>query len=104
MVRPFFSIIIPLTEKISYLFPFTLDSLALQQKEESFEVILIHKMGKKATLAHLPINCAVVLQTTHVEMAPMLNQAIAQASGEYIHILFPGEFTLRKKLLLSWQK
>lgn len=92
MHAPFFSIIIPLNKKRSYLFPFTLDSLTPQKKEASFEVIIVDGTEGQLTLDHLPIQGATVLRAEKRAAPAMLNQALKVAKGEYIHVLLPGEF------------
>lgn len=92
MITPFFSIIIPLIEKRSYLFPFTLDSLAPQRKESSFEVIIIDATEGRSALTHLPIQEVRILRAEKRSIPAMLNQALKFTKGEYIHVMLPGEF------------
>jgi hypothetical protein len=99
MLNPFFTVIITLTDKLSYLFPFTLESLILQKGSASFEVIIVDGSKGKISLHHLPLENVTILQSASSNPATMLNQALKQAKGNYIHCLMPGEFYLSKKAL-----
>src|SRR5476651_789533 len=98
MVHPFFTVIITLTERLSYLLPFTLDSLILQQGNASFEVIIVNGT-KEVSLQHLPLDCVTILTAVSSNGSAMLNQALAVAKGHYIHCMKPGEFYISKKAL-----
>jgi len=99
MLNPFFTVIITLTDKLSYLFPFTLESLILQKGSASFEVIIVNGSKGKVSLHHLPLENVTILLSKSGNPASMLNQALKQAKGNYIHCLMPGEFYLSKKAL-----
>jgi hypothetical protein len=99
MVNPFFTVIITLTDKLSYLFPFTLDSLILQKGSASFEVIIVDASRGKVPLHHLPLENVIILQAESSNLSCMLNQALHIARGHYIHCMLPGEFYMSKKAL-----
>ena len=89
---PFFTLIIPLSEKISYLFPFTLDSIVAQKKEVAFEVIIVTQSKESSMLAHLRLENVTIVETNESHLPLMVEKALKVAKGEYIHILQPGEF------------
>jgi hypothetical protein len=99
MLNPFFTVIITLTDKLSYLFPFTLDSLISQKGSASFEVIIVDGSKGKVALQHLPLENIVILQAESSNLSCMLNQALSFAKGHYIHCMLPGEFYMSKKAL-----
>ncbi len=66
----FFTIALIITDQTAYLLPFTLDGLSKQDFHD-YEVLKITDQGN---------------------ISEMMNEAIAQAKGEYIHFLLPGEF------------
>jgi hypothetical protein len=99
MVSPFFTVIIALTDRLSYLFPFTLDSLILQQGNASFEVIIVDATKGKVPLHHLPFEGVTILTAKSSNGSSMLNQALAVAKGHYVHCMKPGEFYISKKAL-----
>jgi hypothetical protein len=99
MVNPFFTVIITLTNRLSYLFPFTLDSLILQQGSASFEVIIVDASKGKVPLHHLPLENVTVIVSESSNPSCMLNQALKLAKGHYIHCMMPGEFYISKKAL-----
>ncbi len=66
----FFTIALIITDQTAYLLPFTLDGISKQDFHD-FEVLKIAHQGN---------------------ISEMMNEAIAQANGEYIHFLTPGEF------------
>jgi len=99
MLNPFFTVIITLTDKLSYLFPFTLDSLILQKGSASFEVIIVDGSKGKVPLNHLPLENVTIVQSASSNPACMLNQALKLAKGNYIHCMMPGEFYMSKKAL-----
>lgn len=95
----FFSLIVVLTSENSYLLPFTLDSIAREQKNVSFEVIIVD--GSKGTvLSNLPVDNVQILKAEKGQIPAMLNQAVSVAKGEYIHFLFPGEFYATNEALV----
>lgn len=99
MLNPFFTVIITLTDKLSYLFPFTLESLILQKGSASFEVIIVDGLKGKISLNHLPLENVTILQSENSNPSCMLNQALNVAKGQYIHCMMPGEFYMSKKAL-----
>jgi hypothetical protein len=99
MAVPFFTVIITLTDRLSYLFPFTLDSLIAQQGSVSFEVIIVDGTKEGVDLSHLQLKQVKVLPACRPDTSAMLNQALAAAQGDYIHCLNPGEYYLSKKAL-----
>ncbi len=99
MGTPFFTVIITLTDRLSYLFPFTLDSLILQQGNGSFEVIIVDATKGKVPLHHLPLENVTILLAESSNPSRMLNQALKLAKGHYIHCMTPGEFYMSKKAL-----
>ena len=99
MFNPFFTVIITLTDKLSYLFPFTLESLILQKGSASFEVIIVDGSKGKISLNHLPLDNVTILQSENSNPSCMLNQALNVAKGQYIHCMMPGEFYMSKKAL-----
>ena len=99
MLNPFFTVIITLTDKLSYLFPFTLDSLISQKGTASFEVIIVDGSKGRVPLHHLPLENVTILQAESSNLACMLNQALSIAKGHYIHCMMPGEFYMSKKAL-----
>lgn len=99
MLVPFFTVIITLTDKLSYLFPFTLESLILQKGSASFEVIIVDGSKGRVSLQHLPLENVTILQSDSTNPSCMLNQALRVAKGHYIHCLMPGEFYMSKKAL-----
>ncbi len=99
MLSPFFTVIITLTDRLSYLFPFTLDSLILQQGNASFEVIIVDAAKGKVRLDHLPLERVTILTAGSSNPSTMLNQALALAKGHYVHCMKPGEFYMSKKAL-----
>lgn len=66
----FLTIALIVTDQTAYLLPFTLDGISKQDFPD-FEVLKIANQGN---------------------ISEMMNEAIAQANGEYIHFLTPGEF------------
>lgn len=100
MLNPFFTVIITLTDKLSYLLPFTLDSLLLQKGSASFEVIIVDGSKGKVSLHHLPLENVTILKSESSNPSCMLNQALSIAKGHYIHCLMPGEFYMAKKALV----
>ncbi len=98
-MNPFFTIIIPLTEKLAYLFPFTLDGLTLQKEAPSFEVIIVDGSHGKVPLHHLSLENVKILQTHTSNLFAMINQALPLAQGNYIHCLGPGEFYMSQTAL-----
>lgn len=99
MVNPFFTIIITLTNRLSYLFSFTLDSLILQKENASFEVIIVDATQGKVPLDHLPLEKVTILSAESSNPSAMINQALRLAKGQYIHCISPGEFYMSKKAL-----
>jgi hypothetical protein len=99
MVNPFFTVIIMLTDKMSYLFPFTLDSLILQKGSASFEVIIVDGSKGKVPLHHLPLDNVQVVLSESSNPSCMLNKALSMAKGHYVHCLMPGEFYISKRAL-----
>jgi hypothetical protein len=99
MLNPFFTVIITLTDKLSYLFPFTLDSLILQKGSASFEVIIVDGSKGKVSLNHLPLENVTILHSVSSNPSCMLNLALSVAKGHYIHCMMPGEFYISKKAL-----
>jgi hypothetical protein len=99
MITPFFTIIVPLTKRLSYLFPFTLDSLIAQRGTSSFEVIIVDATEGKALLHHLSLDQVTVIPAQSDNLFAMLNLALKRARGQYTHILSPGEFYMSKKAL-----
>jgi hypothetical protein len=97
-VRPFFSILIPVTDQNVYQLPFTLDSIVAQTFDH-FEIILIDGQTKNHT-QHLfdayRSRIGKICSTTEKNLFAMLNQGIALAKGEYVHVLLPGEFYLSR--------
>jgi len=103
MPAPFLTIIIPITPRVSYLLPFTLESLISQQGTAPFEVIIIDGSKGQVPLSHLPLQNIKVLQGKG-NIFSMLNQACAVAKGQFIHFLSPGEFYTSKKALSFMMK
>ncbi len=99
MLNPFFTVIITLTDKLSYLFPFTLESLILQKGSASFEEIIVDGSKGKISFDHLPLENVTILQSENSNPSCMLNQALSVAKGHYIHCMMPGEFYMSKKAL-----
>lgn len=66
----FFTIALIVTDQTAYLLPFTLEGISAQDFPD-YEVLRIANQGN---------------------ISEMMNEAIAQANGEYIHFLMPGEF------------
>ncbi len=99
MVNPFFTVIITLTDKMSYLFPFTLDSLILQKGSASFEVIIVDGSKGKVPLHHLTLENVQVVQSDSSNPSCMLNKALSMAKGHYVHCMLPGEFYISKRAL-----
>ncbi len=100
---PFFSLVIVLTDENGYLLPFTLDSIAREQKKVSFEVIIID--GTKGTvLSNLPVENVEIFKAEKGGISAMLNQALSAARGEYLHFLFPGEFYATNEALVFMKK
>jgi hemolysin activation/secretion protein len=104
MAPPFFSILIPLTDQLAYLLPFTLDGLMLQAGSPSFEVIIIDGTKEGAPLGHLPLDKVQVVKSHSNNTFEMLNLGLAVAQGNYIHCLNPGEFYIAKKGLVFMTK
>jgi len=103
MTKPFFSIVVVLTDKNSYLLPFTLDSIAHEKKEASFEVIIVDGT-RGVVLTNLPVEGVKVVKSVSERMGVMLNQGLKLASGEYVHFLFPGEFYASNQALVFIKK
>jgi len=101
---PFFSLIVVLTEKNSYLLPFTLDSIARELSEVVREVIIVDGTGGRAVLAHLPVEGVKVLKCPGSCVPELLNLALEEASGKYVHFLFPGEFYAFDHALIFMKK
>lgn len=101
---PFFSLIVILTEKNSYLLPFTLDSIAREQSGVVREIIIVDGTGGKTVLAHLPVEGVKVVACQSPHTADLLNTAVKEASGRYIHFLFPGEFYVSDHALIFMKK
>jgi hypothetical protein len=103
MTKPFFSIVIVLTDKNSYLLPFTLDSIAREENDSSFEVIIVDG-SRGVVLSNLPVEGVKLIKSMSERMGVMLNQGLMHASGEYIHYLFPGEFYASNQALVFIKK
>ncbi len=102
MTTPFFSLIIVLTEKNSYLLPFTLDSIAHEKR--CYEVALVDGTGGKVVLDHLPVEGVKIIRCPHSTFPKMMNQAMKEVSGEYLHFLLPGEFYIWDEALNFMRK
>jgi hemolysin activation/secretion protein len=104
MPEPFFSILIPLTDQLSYLLPLTLEGLALQTGSVSFEVVIVDGTKEGAALGSLPLENVKVLKEKNGNLFELLNKGLAAAEGTYIHCLCPGEYYIAKKGLLFMTK
>lgn len=102
MTTPFFSLIIVLTEKNSYLLPFTLDSIAHEQR--CYEVAIVDGTGGKVVLDHLPVEGVKIIRSRQGSLPQMMNLAMKEVSGEYLHFLMPGEFYIWDEALNYMRK
>jgi hypothetical protein len=104
MQTPFFTLIITLTERMSYLFPYTLDSLISQLGAAPFEVIIVDGTKGKVHLHHLPVVNVQIVQTKSTNIFAMVNEVLPLAKGQYIHCMTPGEYYTSKKTLAFMMK
>ena len=96
--NPFFSIVIPVTDKSAYLLPFTLDSI-LSQDSKAFEIVMID-----GTKHEIKVENARIFAAASSNRFAMMNQGILQAKGEYLHFLNPGEFYISNHALAFMEK
>jgi hypothetical protein len=99
--KPFFSILVPLLDRTSPLFSFTMDSI-LSQSFSSYEIIVLDGRKDKHTLdlflLYAPfLTCSYPSLNENIFF--MLNKGVSLAQGEYIHVLSPGEFYLSRHSL-----
>lgn len=100
---PFFSIVVVLTEKNSYLLPFTLDSIAHLEDGSSFEVVVVDGT-RGAALDNLPLEGVRIVKKQGLTVPEMMNAALKKSQGDYVHFLFPGEFYTSDEALTFMRK
>jgi len=103
MPQPFFTIIVPVTERSSYLLPLTIESIAAQEGG-SFEVLFINGTKLALTAPSLSHRGFRVLPAALGRRVAMMNQAIFEAKGDYLHFLSPGEFYISNHALSFMEK
>lgn len=100
---PYFSIIIPITDRNAHLLPFTMDSIA-SQRFDAYEVIVIDGQTKEHSLAIFDAyspRIAHIDTTLDRNLSAMLNKGVDLSKGEYLHFLQPGEFYISQNSFIS---
>ncbi|MBS0651222.1 MAG: glycosyltransferase [Verrucomicrobia bacterium] len=96
--KPYFTVIVPVTDQTAYMLPFTLDSI-VEQAFDAFEIIIIDGQSKAHThdvFQAYRNRITRIYSALDKNLFAMMNKGISLAKGEYVHILIPGEFYISK--------
>jgi len=65
---------------------------------------MIDGTGEKVNLQHLPLESIKIFKNKGGSIPAMLNQALKECTGTYVHLLFPGEYYVWDNALKFMQK
>lgn len=97
-MKPFFTVIVPVTDQTAYLLPLTLDSV-VAQAFDAYEIIIVDGQTKPHSLEVLHAyrnHIAKIYPAQGQNLFAMMNQGVTLAVGDYVHILLPGEFYISR--------
>lgn len=97
-VKPFFTVVVPVTDQSAHLLPFTMDSI-VSQAFNDFEIIVVDGLSSSSRYdlfhSYHDEKTRVYSALDH-NLFAMMNKGISLAKAEYVHLLLPGEFYISR--------